>query len=196
MTTASGDTYVAGVFTWTRPTSATCLPLAGIKWTIGAEAHVPIRRSPSAPARSACRVGAAGHGADRARASARAARTTSCTKPANYDDIARSQQFQGRRRRHQRGLHAVLPGGEEIAVRLSPVRRLAELRGWEPTPTTARTLNVGSNDYQAATLPTGDPTKDAASLRKARARPRSRSSYWLQTAVPARRSAPARATRT
>jgi len=156
VTTASGDTYVAGVFL-DATDLGDLLPLAGIKWTIGAEAHADTQE-PDAPAQAhpewvqpVTVPIALEHRPD--------GENHLVTKPANYDDIARSQQF------HLvdgdiNGVFMPLPGGEES---LFGYRQYVDSRNFAGGnyANDRSTMNVGSNDYQAATLPTGDPAKDA-----------------------------------
>ena len=181
MTTASGDTYTARIYL-DATDLGDLLPLAGIPWKIGAEARSDTQE-PSAPSEAHAewiqpitvpialehRPSGENH---------------VLPKPANYDDIARSQNFKvgdG----DISGVFAVLPGGQET---LFGYRQYVDSRNFAGGAYAhdRSTLNVGSNDYQAATLPTGDPKKDAAVYQGAR-EVSIAYAYWLQTQCPHRR---------
>jgi len=178
MTTATGDTYTARIYL-DATDLGDLLPLAGIPWKIGAEARSDTQE-PSAPSEAHAewiqpitvpialehRPSGENH---------------VLPKPANYDDIARSQNFKvgdG----DISGVFAVLPGGQET---LFGYRQYVDSRNFAGGAYAhdRSTLNVGSNDYQAATLPTGDPKKDAAVYQGAR-EVSIAYAYWLQTQCP------------
>jgi len=178
VTTASGNTYAARVFL-DATDLGDMLPVAGIKWTIGAEAHADTQE-PDAPAQAhpewvqpitvpiALEHRPAGE-------------NHVLPKPANYDDIARSQQF------HLidgdiNGVFRALPGGSES---LFGYRQYVDSRNFAggDYANDRTTMNVGSNDYQAATLPSGDPQRDAQIYSGARDASVA-FAYWLQTQCP------------
>ena len=175
VTTAAGDTYTAKVFL-DATDLGDMLPLAGIKWTIGAEAHADTQE-PDAPA--------AAHPewiqpitvpiAVEARP---AGENHVIVKPANYDDIARAQAFRVDEG-DIKGILTLLPGGDET---LFSYRQYVDSRNFASGDYACNrtTMNVGSNDYMAATLPTGDAVKDAAIYAGARDASVAYL-YWLQT---------------
>jgi FAD dependent oxidoreductase len=155
------------------------LPLAGLPWKIGAESQADTGE-PDAPAQAhpewiqpitvpvalERRPDGENH---------------RIPKPANYDDIVRDQGF------HVvdgdiNGVFTVQPGGSET---IWSYRRYIDSRNFaDPNYAYDRTtINVGSVDYQKATLPTGDPHQDAAVVEGARQAALAYV-YWLQTDVP------------
>jgi hypothetical protein len=178
MTTASGDTYTASVYL-DATDLGDLLPLAGIPWTIGAESQSDTGE-PSAPSVAhpewiqpvtvpiALERRPAGE-------------NHVLPKPANYDDIARSQSFKvvdG----DINGVFTVLPGGQETLFGYRQYIDSGNFAGGDYA-CSRTTLNVGSNDYQAATLPTGNAQNDAAVYAGARAVSIAYA-YWLQTQCP------------
>ncbi len=178
ITTAAGDTFT-GRFYLDATDLGNLLPLAGIPWTIGAEARsdthelgAPEEAHPewiqplTVPVAIERRPDGENHVLPR---------------PANFEDIARKQNFrvvEG----DISGVFSVLPGGEETLI---GYRQYADPRNFaDPSYAHQRsTLNVGSNDYQDATLPTGDPQRDAAVYQGARDVSLA-FVYWLQTECP------------
>ncbi|MGP6157005.1 MAG: FAD-dependent oxidoreductase [Vulcanimicrobiaceae bacterium] len=175
ITTSSGDTYTAGIFL-DATDLGDLLPLAGIPWTIGAEAQSDTNE-PDAPAEAhpewvqpitvpialEHRPSGENH---------------VLPKPANFDDIARKQNFkivEG----DINGVFTVLPGGQET---LFGYRQYIDSRNFAGGAYACdrTTLNVGSNDYQDATLPTGNAQQDAAVHGAARDVSVAYA-YWLQT---------------
>jgi hypothetical protein len=178
VTTASGETYTARVFL-DATDLGDMLPLAGIKWTIGAEAHADTNE-PDAPEQAhpewiqpitvPIALEQRPEGENHV-----------LPQPANYDDIARAQRF------HLvdgdiNGVFRPKAGGSES---LFGYRQYIDSRNFSGSAyaNDRSTMNVGSNDYQTATLPTGDPHNDAAVY--AGARDASIAFvYWLQTQCP------------
>ena len=175
--TSNGDQYTARVFL-DATDLGDLLPLAGVTWKIGAEAHADTQE-PDAPQAAhpewiqpvtvpiaiELRPDGENH---------------TIAKPANYDDIARAQQF------HIvdgdiSGVLRALPGGSES---IFGYRQYVDARNFNDAnyAYNRTTLNVGSNDYQAATLPTGDPQKDWRVYVGARDVSLA-FLYWLQTQV-------------
>ena len=178
VTTASGNTYTARVFL-DATDLGDMLPLAGIKWTIGAEAHADTNE-PDAPAQAhpewiqpVTVPIALEHRPD--------GENHVLPEPANYDDIARVQQF------HLvdgdiNGVFRPQPGGAES---LFGYRQYLDSRNFNggSYANDRSTMNVGSNDYQTATLPAGSSVTAAAVYAGARAASVA-FAYWLQTQCP------------
>jgi len=178
ITTSSGDTYMARVYL-DATDLGDLLPLAGIAWKIGAEAQSDTSE-PGAPPdahpewiQPVTVPIALEHRPD--------GENHVLPKPANYDDIAAKQNFRvvdG----DISGVFSVLPGGEET---LFGYRQFLDSRNFNDSnyQYDRTTLNVGSNDYQDATLPTGDPNRDAAVYQGA-CDVSVAFAYWLQTQCP------------
>ena len=176
VSTSAGDTYTARIYL-DATDLGDLLPLAGIAWTIGAEARSETGE-PDAPAQAhpewiqpitvpiALEHRPAGE-------------NHVLPKPANYDDIARRQNFKVAEGDIS-GVFTVLPGGQET---LFGYRQYIDSRNFSadgPYANDRTTLNVGSNDYQDATLPTGDARRDAQVYDAARDVSVAYA-YWLQT---------------
>lgn len=177
VTTASGDTYTARVFL-DATDLGDILPLADIPWTIGADSQgdtdepsAPLDAHPewiqpiTVPIAIELRPDGENH---------------TLPRPANFDEIARKQRF------HivDGDINGVLrprPGGEES---IFSYRQYVDARNFnDPKYATDRTtLNVGSNDYMDATLPSGDATRDRQIYEGARDVSIA-FVYWLQTQV-------------
>jgi pimeloyl-ACP methyl ester carboxylesterase len=178
ITTSAGDTYAAGVFL-DATDLGDLLPLAGIPWTIGAEAQADTNE-PQAPPDAhpewiqPITVPIALENRPNGESHV-------LPKPANYDDIARAQTFRVAEG-DINGVLTVLPGGSET---LFSYRQYVDSRNFAGAPYAYNrtTLNVGSNDYQAETLPTGDAAHDAAVYAAARDVSIAYA-YWLQTQCP------------
>jgi hypothetical protein len=178
ITTSSGDTYTARVYL-DATDLGDLLPLAGIPWTMGAEAQSATNES-SAPA--------AAHPewiqpitVPIALEHRPEGENHVIPKPVNFDDIARGQNFRivdG----DISGVFTALPGGQES---LFGYRQYIDARNFsDPNYAFSRTtLNVGSNDYQDATLPTGNAQHDAQVYAGARDVSIAYA-YWLQTQCP------------
>jgi hypothetical protein len=177
VTVSSGDTYTAAAYL-DATDLGDLLPLAKIPWTIGAEAHADTQE-PDAPAVAhpewvqPITVPIAIERRD--------GEQHVIPKPANYDDIARAQNF------HVvdgdiNGVLSPKPGGAES---IFSYRKYIDARNFaDPNYAHDRTtLNVGSNDYQTATLPSGDPVRDQQIYQGAREASLA-FLYWLQTQVP------------
>jgi hypothetical protein len=175
---SGADTYVANVYI-DATDLGDLLPLAGLPWKIGAEssadtgeadapsvAHPEWVQPITVPVALERRPDGENH---------------RITKPANYDDIVRAQGFKVTDG-DITGVFTVEPGGSET---LWGYRRYIDARNFADSSyaTDRSTLNVGSNDYQAATIPTGDPERDATIVQAARAVSLAYV-YWLQTDVP------------
>jgi hypothetical protein len=177
ITTSTGQTYTARVFL-DATDLGDVLPHLGIAWNIGAEAHADTQE-PDAPAQPhpewiqpvtvpiaiEHRPSGENH---------------TIAKPANFDDIARKQNFRlvdG----DINGVFRPLPGGAES---LFGYRQYVDARnfGGGDYATDRTTLNVGSNDYMDATLPTGSAQGDADVYAGARDASLAYL-YWLQTRV-------------
>ncbi len=178
LTTAAGDTYT-GRFYLDATDLGDLLPLAKIPWTIGAEArsdtHEPAAppvahpewiQPLTVPVAIERRPDAESH---------------LLPRPADYDEILRKQRF----RVVDGDISGVFDGAARRrgnAVRLPPVHRARNFA--DPAYAHDRTtLNVGSNDYQDATLPTGDAQRDAEVYQRARDVSLAYV-YWLQTQCP------------
>jgi hypothetical protein len=175
---ASTDTYGAKVYI-DATDLGDMLPLAGLPWKIGAEsqadtgeplapstAHPEWIQPITVPIALERRPEGENH---------------RVPKPPGYDDIVRAQGFKvvdG----DITGVFAVQPGGAET---LWGYRRYIDARNFADANYACdrSTLNVGSNDYQAATIPSGDPNRDAAIVQAAREVSLAYA-YWLQTDVP------------
>ncbi len=176
LTVASGDTYTAAAYLDATDLGE-LLPLAKIPWTIGAEAHVDTQE-PDAPALAhpewiqAITVPVAIERRDGER--------HVVPKPANYEAIARRQRFRVANGDIS-GVLQPLPGGQES---IFGYRQYIDARNFaDPDYEHDRTtLNVGSNDYMDATLPTGDAARDRAVYEGARDASLA-FLYWLQTEV-------------
>jgi hypothetical protein len=176
LTTSAGETYTARAYL-DATDLGDLLPLAKIPWKIGAEAHADTQE-PDAPAQAhpewvqPITVPIAIERRD--------GENHIIPRPANFDDIARSQNF----RVVEGDINGVLspqPGGSES---LFGYRQYIDARNFDD-PSYAHdrtTLNVGSNDYMSATLPTGDAARDRAIYEGARDVSIA-FLYWLQTEV-------------
>ena len=172
------DTYTAGVFL-DATDLGDLLPLAGIPWTIGAEAHSDTGE-PDAPAEAhpewiqpvtvPVALERRPEGEDHR-----------IERPADYDDVVRAQNFKVREGDIS-GVFTIEPGGAET---LWGYRRYIDAANFADADyaTDRSTMNVGSNDYQAAAIPTGDPGRDAAIVQAAR-HVSLAYVYWLQTDCP------------
>ncbi len=181
LTVSSGggtDTYTANVYL-DATDLGDLLPLAGLPWTIGAESHADTGE-PGAPAQAhpewiqpitvPVALERRPEGEDHR-----------IPQPANYDAIARSQNFRVNDGDIS-GVFAVGPGGGET---LWGYRRYIDARNFDDADYAfdRSTLNVGSNDYQAAVIPTGDAQQDAAIVQGARNTSLA-FVYWLQNDCP------------
>ena len=177
LTTSAGDTFTARAYL-DATDLGDLLPLANLPWKIGAEAHADTNE-PDAPAvahREWIQPITVPIAIER-----RDGENHVITPPANYDDIARNQNF------HVvdgdiNGVLQPLPGGQES---IFGYRQYIDARNFDD-PNYARdrtTLNVGSNDYMAATLPSGNAERDKQIYEGARDASRA-FLYWLQTQVP------------
>ena len=178
LTTAAGDTFT-GRFYLDATDLGDLLPLAKIPWTIGAEARSDTHELAAPPVAHpewvqplTVPVAIERRPDDESHL---------LPRPAGYDEILRKQRFRvvdG----DISGVFAVLPGGQETLV---GYRQYIEPKNFDD-PDFAHertTLNVGSNDYQDATLPTGDPHRDAEVYQRARDVSLAYV-YWLQTECP------------
>lgn len=176
--TSSGDTYTARVYL-DATDLGDLLPLAGLPWTIGAEAQSDTGEPGAPPTAHPEWIQpitvpiAVEHRPD--------GESHVIPKPANFDEIASKQNFRvvdG----DISGVFTVLPGGEES---LFAYRQFVDAVNFADTDFARNrtTLNVGSNDYQDATLPTGNPQQDAAVYAGARDVSLAYT-YWLQTQCP------------
>jgi hypothetical protein len=177
LTTSTGDTYVAKVYL-DATDLGDLLPLAKLPWTIGAEAHQDTQE-PDAPAAAhpewiqPITVPLAIERRD--------GENHTIPKPPNYDDIARKQRF------HivDGDINGVLqprpPAGQES---IFGYRRYIDARNFADSNFAhdRTTLNVGSNDYMDATLPSGDPVRDQQIYEGARDASLA-FLFWLQTEV-------------
>jgi pimeloyl-ACP methyl ester carboxylesterase len=173
--TSAGDSYSAGVFL-DATDLGDLLPLAGIPWKIGAEAQSDTNEPDAPPVAHPEWIQPIT--VPIALENRPSGENHVLPKPANYDDIARAQSFRVTEG-DIRGVLTVLPGGSET---LFGYRQYVDSRNFAGAPyaNNRTTLNVGSNDYQSATLPTGNAAKDAAVY--AAARDVSIAfAYWLQT---------------
>jgi hypothetical protein len=187
LTLSNGDTVSATIFVDATDLGE-LLPVCGIQWFIGAEAQSETNE-PSAE-------GSANQGhiqpftvplAVERRPDGESDRVQ---QPANYDDLTKYQGF------------TVVAGRNGMigGVFTSQYRSDPSERGWEtifsyrqyldhrnfsdPRYATDRTtLNVGSNDYQAAVIPTGDATSDAGIVEGAR-QTSIAFLWWLQNQAP------------
>jgi len=178
ITTSAGQTYTGRVFL-DATDLGDILPLLGVKWTIGAEAHADTHEPDAAadahpqwvqPVTVPVALEHRPEGENHV-----------ISKPANYDDIASKQSFRivdG----DINGVFRPLPGGEES---LFGYRQYVDSRNFAggDFATDRTTINVGSNDYMDATLPTGSAAGDAAVYRGARDASLAYV-YWLQTQAP------------
>lgn len=178
LTTSSGDTYTARIYL-DATDLGDLLPLAGIPWTIGAEAQSDTNEAAAPAAAHPEWIQpitvpiALEHRPDD--------ENHALPKPSNFDDIAHAQNFRivdG----DISGVFTVLPGGEET---LFGYRQYVDARNFSSDTYAGNrtTLNVGSNDYQLTTLPTGDAQRDAAVYQGARDVSIAYA-YWLQTQCP------------
>lgn len=171
------DTYTAHVYI-DATDLGDLLPLAGLPWKIGAEAHsdtgepdAPAVAHPewiqpiTVPVALERRPDGENH---------------RIAKPANYDAIVASQRFKVADG-DITGVFTVQPGGSET---LWGYRRYIDVRNFNDANFAhdRSTLNVGSNDYQAAVIPTGDAQRDAQIVQAAREVSLAYV-YWLQTDV-------------
>ena len=171
------DTYTANVYL-DATDLGDLLPLAGLPWTIGAESHSQTGE-PSAPAQAhpewiqpitvPVALERRPEGEDHR-----------IPQPASYDDIVRSQGFKVRDGDIS-GVFNVQGGGET----LWGYRRYVDARNFadDGYANDRSTLNVGSNDYQAAAIPTGNAARDAAIVQGARDVSLAYV-YWLQNDCP------------
>ena len=178
LTTNSGDVYTGRVYLDATDLGE-LLPLCGVPWKIGAEAQSETGE-PSAPAQAhpewiqpVTVPIALEHRPD--------GENHVISKPDDYDDIARKQNFRivdG----DISGVLTVLPGGQES---LFGYRQYIDSRNFAggDFAHNRTTLNVGSNDYQDAAPPTGDAQRDAAIYESAR-NVSLAFTYWLQTQCP------------
>lgn len=178
ITTSSGDTYTGRIYL-DATDLGDLLPMAGIPWKIGAEAHSDTNE-PSAPPQThpewiqpVTVPIALEHRPE--------GENHVLPKPANYDDIARKQNFRlvdG----DISGVFVVLPGGAES---LFGYRQYIDSRNFAGGNYAhdRSTLNVGSNDYQDATLPTGSAQSSTQVYQGARGVSIAYA-YWLQTQCP------------
>ena len=178
VTTASGDVYTARVFL-DATDLGDLLPLAKIPWKIGAEAHADTNE-PDAPAVAhpewiqPITVPIAIERRD--------GENHVVPKPANYDQIAAKQRFHVVDGDINGVLRPLPPNGEESVF---GYRQYIDARNFsDPNYSHDRTtLNVGSNDYMDATLPSGDPVRDRQIYEGARDASIA-FLYWLQTEAP------------
>jgi hypothetical protein len=178
VTTSSGDTYTGKVFL-DATDLGDLLPLAGIPWKIGAEAHGDTFE-PNAPAtehREWIQPITVPIAIER-----RDGENHVIVKPANYDNIVQSQRFHINDGDINGVLRPLPPAGEESVF---GYRQYIDARNFsDPNYAHDRTtLNVGSNDYMPATLPSGDPTRDRQIYEGARDASIA-FLYWLQTEAP------------
>jgi glycine/D-amino acid oxidase-like deaminating enzyme len=178
VTTTSGDTYTAKVFL-DATDLGDLLPLAGLPWKIGAEAHADTLE-PAAPAvehREWIQPITVPIAIER-----RDGENHTIAKPANYDEIARTQRFHVVDGDINGVLRPLPPAGQESVF---GYRQYIDARNFaDPDYAHDRTtLNVGSNDYMAATLPSGDPARDRQIYEGARDASIA-FLYWLQTDAP------------
>jgi hypothetical protein len=174
----STDTYTANVYL-DATDLGDLLPLAGLPWTIGAEARADTGE-PNAPGQAhpewiqpitvpvALERRPAGE-------------DHTLPRPANYDAIVRAQNF----RVNDGDISGVFDVGPSGGETLWGYRRYIDARNFaDPDYANDRsTLNVGSNDYQGAAIPTGDAQQDAAIVQAARDVSLA-FVYWLQTDCP------------
>lgn len=169
------DTYTAKVYI-DATDLGDLLPLARLSWKIGAESHSDTGE-PSAPAVAhpewiqpitvpialERRPDGQNH---------------QIAMPANYAAIAKSQTFKVADG-DITGVFTVEPGGSET---LWGYRRYIDARNFNDADYAddRSTLNMGSNDYQAATIPTGNAQQDAQIIQAAREASLAYL-YWLQT---------------
>ena len=178
LTTSSGDTFTARAYL-DATDLGDLLPLAKLPWTIGAEAHADTHE-PDAPALAhpewvqPISVPIAIERRD--------GENHIIAKPANYEDIARRQRFHIVDGDINGVLRPLPPGGQES---LFGYRQYIDARNFaDPDYAHDRTtLNVGSNDYMDATLPSGDVARDREIYEGAKAASIA-FLYWLQTDVP------------
>jgi len=174
LTTAGGDTYTAKAYL-DATDLGDLLPLAKIPWKIGAEAHSDTQE-PNAPAVAhpewvqPITVPIAIERRD--------GENHTIPKPANFDDIARKQNFHIIDGDINGVLQPKLGGSESVFG----YRQYIDARNFnDPNYAHDRTtLNVGSNDYMDATLPSGDPARDRTIYNGARDASIA-FLYWLQT---------------
>ncbi|GAC1614552.1 MAG: FAD-dependent oxidoreductase [Vulcanimicrobiaceae bacterium] len=177
VTTASGDSYTARVFL-DATDLGDLLPLIDIPWQIGAESHGDTNE-PDAPA-NAHPEWIQPITVPIAIENRPAGENHTLPRPANFDDIARKQRF------HivDGDINGVLrprPGGQES---IFSYRQYIDARNFNDARYAfdRTTLNVGSNDYMDATLPSGDPARDRQIYEGARDVSIA-FVYWLQTEV-------------
>lgn len=176
--TANADTYTANVYLDATDLGE-LLPLAGVPWTIGAESHAQTGE-PNAPAEAhpewiqpitvPIALERRSDGEDH-----------TLPRPANYEAIVRAQNFRVQDGDIS-GVFTVEPGGAET---LWGYRRYVDARNFDDAGYAhdRSTMNVGSNDYQDETIPTGDAGRDAAIVQAARDVSIAYA-YWLQTDCP------------
>jgi hypothetical protein len=178
LTTAAGDTYT-GRFYLDATDLGDLLPLAGIPWTIGAESRADTHELAAPPEAHPEWVQPLTVPVAVERRPANESHLL--PEPEGFDDIVRAQRF----RVHDgdiSGVFNVLPHGEET---LFGYRQYVDARNFAASDYAhdRSTLNVGSNDYQHATLPTGDAQRDSEVYQRARAVSLAYV-YWLQTQCP------------
>lgn len=178
VTVNGGDTYAGNVFI-DATDLGDLLPLcAGLAWTIGAESFADTQERDAPPEAHpewiqpitvpiALELRPAGE-------------SHPIVKPDGYEQIVIDQNFH------------VVDGDINSVITVKPpgsetvwdYRRYVDKRNFaDPDYACDRsTLNVGSNDYQAATIPTGDAQQDAAIIEQARTVSIA-FAYWLQTDV-------------
>lgn len=171
------DTYAAEVYI-DATDLGDLLPLAGLPWTIGAESHSDTSE-PSAPA--------VAHAewiqpitVPVALERRPAGENHQIAMPAGYAAIATSQHFKVADG-DITGVFTIEPGGSET---LWGYRRFIDARNFSDVAyaNDRSTINMGSNDYQAAAIPTGDAAHDAQIVQAAREASLAYV-YWLQTYV-------------
>lgn len=177
VTTDGGDTYTARVFV-DATDLGDLLPLASLNWKIGAEAHADTNE-PDAPA-DAHPEWIQPITVPIAIENRPAGEDHTLPRPENFDEIARKQRF------HIvdgdiSGVLRPLPGGQES---IFGYRQYIDSRNFNDANYACdrTTLNVGSNDYMDATLPSGDATRDRTIYEGARDVSIA-FVYWLQTQV-------------
>lgn len=171
------DTYTARVYI-DATDLGDLLPLAGLPWKIGAEAHSDTGE-PNAPAvahpewiQPITVPVALERRPDN--------ENHRIPKPANYDAIAASQHFKVA----DGDITGVFSAKKPSDETLWGYRRYIDVRNFSDTNfgRDRSTMNVGSNDYQGAVIPTGNAQRDAQIVAAARQASLAYV-YWLQTDV-------------